>query len=332
MGNCHVTSLSKWDSPNTHKHYSKLKPPPPLHLCLLSLSKKRLIFSLFLIRAILLIISLLLSMWTTLQYPEYRRKSVPTFKSTKGGRPSKLSSTTLHHAHCLISTGQADTAVDVARILQNTQDQHCSTETIHCGLKKSGLRAAPKKKCPLLSFNHKKARMDFALAHENWTIDDWKRVIWSDGRKWVWKERGERLSDRLVQGTLKFGGGSLMMWGCMGWDGVGYACKIDGRMDASDYVGILEESLQDSLEYWGQTAEDIIFQQDNDPKHTSKKAKAWFNDHDFEVLVWPANSPDLNPIEHLWAHVKRKLAGYETPPQGDARAMGEDRKGVGSHS
>ena len=78
-----MTSLSKWDSPNTHKHYSKLKPPPPLHLCLLSLSKKRLIFSLFLIRAILLVISLLLSMWTTLQYPEYRRKSVPTFKSTK---------------------------------------------------------------------------------------------------------------------------------------------------------------------------------------------------------------------------------------------------------
>jgi len=304
----------------------KLKPPPPLHLCLLSLSKKRLIFSLFLIRAILLIISLLFINVDHSKVSRIQEKECSHLQKHKGGRPSKLSSTTLCHAHHLISTGQADTAVDVARILQNTQDQHCSTETICCGLKKSGLRAAPKKKCPLLSSNHKKARMDFALAHENWTIDDWKRVIWSDetkinclgsdGRKWVWKERGERLSDRLVQGTLKFGGGSLMMWGCMGWDGVGYACKIDGRMDASDYVGILEESLQDSLEYWGQTAEDIIFQQDNDPKHTSKKAKAWFNDHDFEVLVWPANSPDLNPIEHLWAHVKRKLAGYEPPPRG----------------
>ena len=41
------------------------------------------------------------------------------------------------------------------------------------------------------------------------------------------KKAGEGLSDRLVQGTVKFGGGSLMMWGCMSWDGVGYSCKID---------------------------------------------------------------------------------------------------------
>ena len=47
----------------------------------------------------------------------------------------------------------------------------------------SGLRAVPKKKHPLLSSNHKKARMDFALAHENWSVDDWKRIIWSDETK-----------------------------------------------------------------------------------------------------------------------------------------------------
>ena len=41
--------------------------------------------------------------------------------------------------------------------------------------------------------------------------------------------------DRLVQGTVKFGGGSLMMWGCMSWDGVGYFYKIDGRMDGELY-------------------------------------------------------------------------------------------------
>ena len=67
--------------------------------------------------------------------------------------------------------------------------------------------------------------MDFSLSHKDWTREDWKKVLWldetkinhlgSDGRQWVWKKDGEGLSDRWVQGTKKFEGGYLMMWGCM---------------------------------------------------------------------------------------------------------------------
>ena len=88
--------------------------------------------------------------------------------------------------------------------------------------------------------------MDFAVSHQHWTVDDWKQVRWSDetkincigsdGKRWAWKKARESLSDRLVQRIVKFGGGSLMMWGYMTWKGVGMACKIDGRMDTDLYL------------------------------------------------------------------------------------------------
>lgn len=107
-----------------------------------------------------------------------------------------------------------------------------------------------------------------------------------------------------------------MVWGCMTWDGVGYACKIDGRMDGDLYVSILEDDLQGTMQYYSKTTHNMIFQQDNDPKHKCHKARKWFNDHGIEVLPWPAQSPDLNPIKHLWGHLKKTIGGHEKAPAG----------------
>ena len=49
----------------------------------------------------------------------------------------------------------------------------------------------------------------------------------------------------------------------MFWDGLGYACKINGRIDGDLYVQILEEDLKASMDYYGKSAEDVVFQQDN---------------------------------------------------------------------
>lgn len=245
---------------------------------------------------------------------------------TKKGRPAKLSEADDRVISRLIRSGKADTAVQVAQHLNNHSGQTLSASTIRRSLKKQGMKAVVKKKKPMLSKFHRKARLAFAEKYKEYTEEDWKQVIWSDeskinrlgsdGQKYTWKRAGEPLLDREVIGTKKFGGGNIMVWGCMGWTGVGKMVYVEGKMDAEQYCSILDDGLLGTLEKFQLEVEDIIFQQDNDPKHTSKLATKWFQDQNITLLSWPAQSPDLNPIEHLWGILKRKIYDYEFPAEG----------------
>lgn len=107
-----------------------------------------------------------------------------------------------------------------------------------------------------------------------------------------------------------------MVWGCISKDGVGPLLRIDGIMRKEQYLSILQQNLPDVVEKMGLAAEKVIFQQDNDPKHTAHLVKDWLKKQKFGVMTWPPQSPDMNPIENLWSHVKSQLAKYASPPKG----------------
>ena len=94
-----------------------------------------------------------------------RSKHRPHLSKSFGSHPSKLTPVNIHHAQHLISSGKADTAVDVAKTLRNVTNQPLSAQTVHNSLKVAGMKAVMKKKKPFLSKRHRKARMNFALAH-----------------------------------------------------------------------------------------------------------------------------------------------------------------------
>lgn len=137
----------------------------------------------------------------------------------------------------------------------------------------------------------------------------------SDGKIKVWRLADERYKDQYLEKTVKYNGGNIMVWGCFSKNGVGKLHFIEGLMDSVEYVNILANNLKHSAELLGH--ENWVFQQDNDPKHTSNRAKSFFAKKRIEVLEWPSQSPDLNPIEHLWAFIKSKLKGEKFKNKND---------------
>ena len=155
-----------------------------------------------------------------------------------------------------------------------------------------------------------------AFAEENVTRD-WKKVIFSDevtfssdndGRQIVYRSRASRYDSRHVATRFSSGRVSVMCWGWMSSDGLGTLWRLDGKLNAQHYKIVLENIMVPTVRIMFPDEEEIIFQQDNHPAHTSAEVMKWFSERPYIKLIdWPPRSPDLNIIENVWAEVKRTV-------------------------
>jgi transposase len=250
----------------------------------------------------------------------------PDLNKSTGRLPHKLNPAAVRHAvrpvinHNSVSTRQA------THTLQELTGQSIHPKTVHHALKGAGLWPAKKVRKPKHTPRHIAARIAFTQAYKDWTLEDWKQVLWSDetkvnrlgsdGVQWAWAREGAGLSDRLIIPTANFGSGSVMFWGCMGWLGTGFGCCLERTLNKELYLEILGEEFSWSLEHLGLEPGEVIFQQENASSHKARVCLNWFEEHGIELLEWSAMSPDLNPIENLWAELKQRLRKYEYPPGG----------------
>lgn len=211
-------------------------------------------------------------------------------------------------------------AVKLAQEAEKYLNKKSSAETIRRILRESDFNGRSARKKPYISAKNKIARITFARDHVSKDETFWDTVIFtdeskfnlhgSDGRSYVWRQPNTQLQPKNMRGTVKHGGGHVMVWGAMSSSGVGNLVFIEGNMDKNMYLDILKENLVQSAEKLN-IKDCFRLYQDNDPKHKSGIVQTWLIWNCPHVMQPPAQSPDINAIENLWSKLEREIRKHE---------------------
>lgn len=194
------------------------------------------------------------------------------------------------------------TAQDIKKKLDDKQIV-ISTATLINRFHESGFLYKKPKIKPLITEIHREKRLSWAQKH----IDsDLTKVGYSDetsiciglcGKK-RWTNTRENDTEKCVKHPLK-----IHVWGYIA-KGIRRIHIFEGIMNARKYIEILTTSFLDIF----YKNPEILFQDDNDPKHRSKIVTEWKDEYGIKSLEWRSYSPDMNPIENIWGIVKNKIA------------------------
>jgi len=240
--------------------------------------------------------------------------------------------------HRTMISNRRKAASDMALELKTNYQVSISSQTVRNRMHEAGYRGCVARKKPLIKKSNRRKRVLWSREHLSKPKEFWNSILWSDeskfnlfgsdGRQIVWRQPHESMKRECLKPTVKYGGGSVMVWGCMSTSGVGNLVRVEGIMYKEQYEKILNENIKQSAKKLKMRS--FIFQQDNDPKHTAGTINQWFINNRINKLEWPAQSPDLNPIEHVWDELERPLKPYSPKNKEELWAiMQQEWKAIG---
>lgn len=199
-----------------------------------------------------------------------------------------------------------------------------SRQTVYRRLHTAGLYARRPVVCVPLSPVQRVARLRWSEEHRHWTRDQWSHVLFSDESRFslqtdsrrtlIWREQGTRYNPRNIQERDQYGGGGVLVWAGIMLNGrTSLHIFEGGTVNARRYI---DEVLDPHVRLWrGGMGPSFIFMDDNARCHRANLVEEYLQGEDIHRMEWPARSPDLNPIEHAWDALGRRITARQPPPR-----------------